>query len=530
MGSTPSEQSIELIFALKQSNVHKLEETLMQVSSPSSPHYGNHLSNEEVHALTAPAPEHIEAVKAFLKMHGVEGEALTPNGDMIAVTVQVRVAERMLSSSYVRLLHPESNTTVDRCPDGYSLPRSMAEAVDFVAPTMQVPASPHPPSFDTTDGARANSVSGLFSVNNPKNLRQLYEIGSAVGKAETNKQAVTAFLKQYYSESDLKKFWSKHCDGIDCGKGLPKLVGDATSGSAGTEAMLDIEYITGVGGNIETEFWGFAGNSPDNAQNEPFMKWLAHVSNTSDAEVPLLFSSSYGEKESTWSHAAAVRLNTEFMKAGVRGITILFASGDSGATCSGSKFHPNFPASSPYVTAVGGTAPSSGFPAPGSETAISLSSGGFSDKWPMPEYQKSAVAAYLKHSGLPSASSRGYNVSGRAFPDIAAQATKFCVVPGGCFVAGTSCASPTAAGIIGLLNDLRAQNGKPALGFLNPMLYENAAALNDIVSGHSKGCSFFGGGWPATTGWDAVTGLGTPSYKRLAEVVASLPDGNSLVV
>merc|ERR1711972_1002411 len=119
------------------------------------------------------------------------------------------------------------------------------------------------------------------------------------------------------------------------------------------EAMLDIETITGVAGNVESEFWGFRGNSPDNPENEPFMKWLTQISKTSDADVPKLFSSSYGEDESSWSYAAAQRLNTEFMKAGTRGISLLFASGDEGANCEGKKFKPETPGSSPYVTAVG---------------------------------------------------------------------------------------------------------------------------------------------------------------------------------
>merc|ERR1719401_565529 len=179
------------------------------------------------------------------------------------------------------------------------------------------------------------------------------------------------------------------------------------------------------------------------------------------------------------------------------------------------------PASSPYVTSVGGTKPASGFPAPDSESAIGLSSGGFSNYWSTPDWQKDAVANYFKQTGVPSSSERGYNTSGRGFPDIAAQATNFCVTPFGCGVAGTSCASPTAAGIIGLLNDLRLQNGKAPLGFLNPLLYQNADALFDVTEGSSEGCSS-GEGWPAKTGWDAVTGLGTPNYEKLAEVVAKL--------
>lgn len=60
---------------------------------------------------------------------------------------------------------------------------------------------------------------------------------------------------------------------------------DTIAGSAGIESMLDIETITGVAGNIETEFWGFKGRSPDDPENEPFMRWLTTVSTTSDKEV-----------------------------------------------------------------------------------------------------------------------------------------------------------------------------------------------------------------------------------------------------
>ena len=119
--------------------------------------------------------------------------------------------------------------------------------------------------------------------------------------------------------------------------------------------------------------------------------------------------------------------------------------------------------------------------------------------------------------------------SGRGFPDIAAQAEGFTVVskfipnPG---VAGTSCASPTAAGIFGLLNDLRLQNGKPPLGFLNPFLYQSASALTDITTGASGGGCGGGGmgeGFAAVKGWDPVTGLGTPDYAKLAKAVLALP-------
>eukprot|EP00928_Gymnodinium_smaydae_P072082 TRINITY_DN55502_c0_g1_i1.p1 TRINITY_DN55502_c0_g1~~TRINITY_DN55502_c0_g1_i1.p1 ORF type:complete len:578 (-),score=108.93 TRINITY_DN55502_c0_g1_i1:87-1820(-) len=525
LGPSARQQVVELVFAVRQRGRRELEDRLLRVSSPSSPDYGKHMTNEEVQELTRPEPGHVETVLAFLRDHGVEARAATPNSDMISATVTVETAEKLLSAKYEDLSHSASGVTVSRTLGGYALPAAVAAAVDFVAPTVHVPGVRRP---SLPAGSMTEQDANALSFNSPKNLRQLYNVGNATGKAAANKQAVTAFLEQGYGENSLRIFWRMFCSGITCGKGLPKLVGDATGGSAGTESMLDIETITGVAGNVESEFWGFSGRSPDNVNNEPFLKWLVQMSKTSDADVPKVFSTSYGEDEGSWSKPAAERLNVEFQKAGVRGISLLYASGDEGANCKGSSYVPEGPGSSPYVTAVGGTKPGSKWPQPGSESAVGLSSGGFSNYWPMPDYQKDAVAEYLKQSGLPD-KKVGYNVSGRAYPDISAQATNFFVWAGlpQPYVSGTSCASPTAAGVIALLNDVRLQSGKSTLGFLNPLIYENLAAFNDITEGSSGGgCGFGTDGWPAKKGWDAVTGVGTPDYARLASVVEKLPAGN----
>jgi len=503
------EAKMRLLFAVKQTNLETLESELVAVSDPDSARYGMHLTNDDVHALIAPLQSHVNAVEAFARARGFKPISMTPNSDIIAIDVTVAEAESLLGATYYDVTHAASDTTVRRATS-YALPEEVAAAVDFVSPTVHVP--PAPSVVAKNDVASASSSGG----NTPKQLRKLYSV-DVEGKAADNSMAVTAFLKQYYSEKSLHEFWSEYCDGITCGKGDPDTEGDAIKGfTSGIESMLDIESITGVAGNVSSAFWGFSGASPDNRENEPFMSWLALVSNTSDADVPKLFSTSYGENENSWSLEAASRLNVEFQKAGARGISLLFASGDYGANCGDGKLLPTTPASSPWVTAVGGTGGST----PGEEYGIGLSSGGFSNRWPIPSWQKDAVEAYMKDDAkdFPSGT---YNKTGRGYPDIAAQGQDFTVIAGGTYpgVAGTSCAAPTASGVIALLNDARLQAGKPPLGFLNIWIYKNMDAWNDIVKGaSSNGCSG-SEGWPAETGWDAVTGVGTPNYKKLLDAL-----------
>ena len=79
-----------------------------------------------------------------------------------------------------------------------------------------------------------------------------------------------------------------------------------------------------------------------------------------EPNAPWIHSVSYGDKESSISTSYANRCNTEFQKFGTTGRTIFFASGDDGVGCGSSSctpngnplLEPNWPATSPYVTAV----------------------------------------------------------------------------------------------------------------------------------------------------------------------------------
>jgi len=503
--------TIELVFAVRQSNVDSLFQKLEDVSRPDSPTYGDHLSQQAVSEMVAPDSASVQAVMDFLESHGATSQCASPNCDFVTATVSIAQANALLDANYQPYVHTAGPTLFST--DAYSLPASVAPHVDFVAPTKRLP----PINTPTAASAAGRKLlgGGGGGGNTPATLRTRYSIGSVEGTGAT-KQAATGFLNQYFKPSDLQKFYTNFYKVAE-GRTIAAK-GDKMGSSAGVEASLDVDYISSVGGNVTTEFWSFAGHAPSNPQNEPFLKWMLLVGNTSDAEVPHVFSTSYGEDEASVSVAYADRINVEFAKAGTRGISLMFASGDDGvgSDCKDDKFDSKWPAASPYVTAVGGTEPGSPS-STSSESAAGLSSGGFSNRYAQPSWQKAAVATYLKGSSVPTSK---FNATGRGFPDVSAQAVSFTVVNNGMTlpgVAGTSAACPTFSGVIGLLNDLRKSSGKKTLGFLNPWIYQNAAAFNDITSGSNPGCDTQG--FPAEKGWDPVTGVGTPNYAAMAKAL-----------
>ena len=81
-----------------------------------------------------------------------------------------------------------------------------------------------------------------------------------------------------------------------------------------------------VGEGVDTWAYYTAGRAPNNAENEPFLKWLVGISDSK--EVPYVVSVSYGDGEKSVGTEYGSRINTEFQKLGARGISIMFAAGD----------------------------------------------------------------------------------------------------------------------------------------------------------------------------------------------------------
>ena len=262
-----------------------------------------------------------------------------------------------------------------------------------------------------------------------------------------------------------------------------------------TESLLDIEYIKAVASAVPlTVIY---------STQYSILGWIDQV--LSMKTPPLVHSVSYGNDEvQQQSVQYMYSCNAQFMAAGVRGLSILIASGDQGVwgrSGVSSVFHPDFPASSPYVTAVGGTNFKTASVV-GPETAWNCGGGGFSNTFGRASWQSKAVTDYFKSGTLPPSSY--YNASGRGYPDVSALGgltNPYCIANGGLGgVAGTSASTPVVAGIIAQLNDIRLKAGKKSLGFLNPLFYSNPKCFNDVNDGSSNSCdgSY---GFKATKGW-----------------------------
>jgi len=220
------------------------------------------------------------------------------------------------------------------------------------------------------------------------------------------------------------------------------------------------------------------------------------------------------------------------MKLGVQGVSIFVSSGDDGvanfparSSSSQCSYSPSFPASSPYVTAVGATM---GVETGTAEIACSHSTGGlittgggFSGAYSAPSYQASAVSSYFDTvSPTPEA---GYARSGRGYPDVSMSGHNYEVYIGGQLyqVSGTSASAPVVAAMASLVNAERASQNKGPIGFINPTLYANAAAFNDITQGNNRctaGTVCCTQGFTAATGWDPLTGLGSVDYAKFRAI------------
>ncbi|TCP20779.1 kumamolisin [Scopulibacillus darangshiensis] len=302
---------------------------------------------------------------------------------------------------------------------------------------------------------------------------------------------------------------------VDGGKNKP--TGDPNS--ADGEVGLDIEIAAAVASGAKLAVY-FAPNT-----DAGFLKAITTAVHDKDNK-PSVLSISWGSSESKWTNQSIKAMNQAFHDAAALGVTICCAAGDRGSS-DGEKdglAHVDFPASSPYVIACGGTK------LEGKDGKITkevvwnekkygATGGGISDVFDPPKWQADAK--------VPTSANPG-DRKGRGVPDVAGNADPVTgyqiLVDGKQFVVGgTSAVAPLWAGLFAIINQ---KLGKP-IGLANPDLYKlpsKDSAFHDITSGDNDSTEEHGS-YKADQGWDACTGLGTPDGDELLKALnASLHD------
>lgn len=319
-------------------------------------------------------------------------------------------------------------------------------------------------------------------------------------------------------------------------------------------------YQIGDGGSFDSFLDALDGTYCDSGGGPGTNASNPQCGSASGRDLADVISISWTNGEADFSPRYLERQCNEFGKLGTLGVTVLAASGDSGVgnNCtnpltglltndtSPGTYKVQFPASCPFVTAVGGTRVPSAPPFEPGDLEVAMASdsdfdpfsswarlrsgGGFSNVFAAPVWQSPTMQAYAAKHAPSRVSADGkslYNNSRhmRGFPDISANGYKFSAVVNSktSMFSGTSGSTPMVAGTIALINGERLAQSprKGSVGFINPVLYQYPYILNDVVEGDNRGCGTEG--FQCVEGWDPVTGLGTPNYEKMSGLWNSLP-------
>ncbi len=280
--------------------------------------------------------------------------------------------------------------------------------------------------------------------------------------------------------------------------------GDA-SGPDG-EVMLDIEVVGAIVPQATIAVY-FAPNT-DAGFLDAITTAIHDTSNK-----PSIISISWGGPESSWTSQAMTAMDDAFQAAATLGVTVCIASGDNGSSdgVTDGSDHADFPASSPFALACGGTSLKATSSAISAEVVWNdgagggASGGGVSAFFATPTWQAALSAVTTQGTRAPLTKRGVPDVAGDADPetgyDVRVDSTAT-------VIGGTSAVAPLWAALITRINQL---SGTTA-GLINPKLYQAPTALRDITSGNN-------GDFAAAAGWDACTGLGSPNGAALRGVV-----------
>jgi kumamolisin len=515
IGQLPPDQIMQLDIVLPLRDPAGLDSFLNELYDPTSPSYRHFVTVPEFTERFGPSQEDYDAVVRFAKANGFtiiggtrDGMDVQIKGPVSAVEMAFHVNMRTYQHpTENRIFHAPDNEPITNLPfslwhlsglDNYSIPHPMLVKKSDYAKVHGI--DPEAVVFHATTGS-GPSASFLGS-----DMRAAYYGGTALTGAGQN-----LGLLEYYGTdlADLNTYFKNVGQTNTVPITLLSTDGTSTScvyNSAGgmcddTEQTLDMTQAIGMAPGLSSLVMYIG--STDTAIISTM---------TTHSPLPTTIGCSWG-----WTPVDPSTLDPYFKKMAAQGQNFFVASGDSSTW---SSTNGGWPADDAYVVSVGGTdlitAGAGG--AWESETAWVDSGGGISP-------DKIAIPSWQQLSGVINSSNKGSTIY-RNGPDVSANANftfYTCADQTTCLAndyGGTSFAAPMWAGYIALVNQQLASNGDPTIGFINPTIYaQNVTSsygtdFHDITSGTS-------GSYSAVTGFDLVTGWGSPNGVGLINALAS---------
>jgi kumamolisin len=450
---------------------------------PAERHY---LTRQQFVSENRAAPQDVARIEGFARQHNLRIVRVKPAQRIVVLQGTVSNLERAFGLTLGRFQFKGRVYRSNTAP--IHVPPQLAKIVKGVF------------GFDTTPIAQPRFHSLAGSSYTPPRVAQVYRFpatvkgrGQAIGLIELGGGYRTIDLSAYFNRLGISPAPRVISVGVDGATNAPTGNPNGPDG----EVMLDIEVAGAVAPKALIVVY-FAPNT-----SRGFIDAVnAAIHDTQNK--PSVISISWGNPEKKWPAQVRNALNQAFLDAASLGISICAASGDNGSSdgLNDGQNHVDFPASSPNVLGCGGTHLEATRHIASVENGWPGSGGGFSNAFPMPSWQANAgissrrPARSRKARGVP-------DVCGNADP-----ATGYRVRVDGqnTIIGGTSAVAPLWAALIALINQ---RLGK-SVGFLNPLLYGRlgSSVVRDITNGSN-------GAFHCHPGWDAVTGVGSPSGVNL---------------
>lgn len=471
---------------------------------------GRHLSREEYSANHSASPDDIAKVVIFARKNDLSIVETDAAGRKVVLAGTASAMSAAFATELQCYEHP--NGTYRGRTGPLHVPAELDQVITGVFGLDNRPqAQPHIKLFDKAGANAANATSTSYT---PVQVAQLY--GFPMGATDNGSGQCIALIELGggYNSSDLLTYFQQlnipmpTVTSVSVDGGLNQPAG--TVSSADGEVDLDIEVAGAVAPGAHIVVY-FAPNT-----DRGFIDAVTNATHDS-VNNPSVISISWGSAEANWTAQAMQAMDAAFQAAAAMGVTVCVAAGDNGSSdgVTDGQAHVDFPASSPFALACGGTRlDASNNMAPmesvWNDNNGSATGGGISDFFNLPTYQANA--------NVPPSANSNQRV-GRGVPDVTGNAdpqTGYSVyVDGqGAVFGGTSAVAPLWAGLIALINEQRGQ----AIGYLNPILYQYYAqlmqinALRDVTSGNN-------GAYSAVPGWDACSGVGSPDGTKLRDAL-----------